>query len=222
NNLQAVALSDVAVRLTWDQVTGADSYEVQRDTGGSVTTFNPPQPQSAGSVVFDDTSALTPNTAYNYSVKAVNGSPAQKGAAAAAASTTTSMTAPTASVFSRNDAQVVLHWNVIPGIAGYRVFRSTDGSLGTRLGPDPTVGAGVSGYTDLAVAPGTNYFYSVQVVGTAANAGNPTVGPLATNTTMRDVANFRVTATTSTQVSLAWNASTESTLIGYVITRTGG
>jgi chitodextrinase/regulation of enolase protein 1 (concanavalin A-like superfamily) len=114
------------------------------------------------------------------------------------------------------------------GLAGYRVFR--DG------GTTPIATVTTTSFTDNGLAAGTTYTYRVAAFDNAsppnvsAAAGPVTATTLSGTTTPVDTTppsvptNLRVTATTSTSVSLAWNASTDSGtgVAGYRIYRNGG
>src|SRR5207249_3703485 len=123
--------------------------------------------QSGSTTQYID-AGLSPGAAYAYAIQATSASNA--GVVPSPASAITTMTAPVASVGTTTTSSVPLSWPTIAGVAGFRVYRSTDnGATFPRLGSDPTVGPGATGYTDSAVTPGTKYQYKVEVVGTAPN-----------------------------------------------------
>lgn len=114
--------------------------------------------------------------------------------------------------------------NGATGVAGYRVFR--DGGA-TAIGTSTT-----PTFTDTGVQPNTLYNYTVSAydAATPPNASAQS-GPVSVTTPPAQAGdttpptlptNFRVTSVTSTQVNLAWTASTDASGIGgYRIYRNG-
>ena len=81
--LTAAATSTTTIQVTWNQVSSATGYEVDRAEGsGAFSTV-----QSGLSATFYQDTGLQPNTQYRYQVRAVNGS--QKSSNSSAASATT-------------------------------------------------------------------------------------------------------------------------------------
>jgi hypothetical protein len=79
----ATAMGTTSIRLTWNQVPGADHYEVDRAApGGAFATVA----SSVGGTFYDDT-GLLPATAYRYQVRAASGAKLSQSSAEAAATT---------------------------------------------------------------------------------------------------------------------------------------
>ncbi len=86
--LDAVATSATTVRVTWNQVAGADTYQLDRAEGsGAFTNLR----SGLGSTFFED-DGLQENTQYRYQVRAVKGSAQSPNSAAV--TVTTSSTGP--------------------------------------------------------------------------------------------------------------------------------
>ena len=149
------------VRITWDSVSGADSYKVYRATSfsGEKTLIGSPTSTS-----FDDTSASA-GTTYYYWVKAVNScgesqyssyNTGYRGLCAVP-------TAP--SGVSASDGtytnKVMVTWDSVSGADSYKVYRATSpngakthiGSMGTS-----------TYYNDYSASVGTTYYYWVKAV----------------------------------------------------------
>lgn len=82
-NLTATATSATAIRVTWNQVSGADSYELDRSPGGG--NFATIQ-TGLTSTFFEDT-GLQPSTQYSYQVRAVKGTTKSSNSGGASATT---------------------------------------------------------------------------------------------------------------------------------------
>ncbi len=79
----AAATSTTSIRVTWNQVSGADSYELDRSAaGGGFATIQ----TGLTSTFFEDT-GLAPATAYTYEVRAVSGGVKSSNSTAAPATT---------------------------------------------------------------------------------------------------------------------------------------
>src|SRR5947208_1304891 len=116
--------------------------------------------------------------------------------------------------------QVSLAWDASSdnvGVTGYRVFRGAT-QVGTPTG---------TSFTDTGLSPSTAYSYTVKAIDAAGNlstASNtlPATTAAASGDTQAPTApaNLRTTAVGSTQVSLAWDASSDDVgVTGYRVFR---
>jgi hypothetical protein len=109
------------------------------------------------------------------------------------------------------------------GVTGYSVLRCA-GSGCTNFAAIISVGGGTTAYNDTSVAPSTTYSY--QIIATDA-AGNPSLpSNPASATTLADTqaptapVNLVATVAGSTQINLAWTASTDNVgVTNYLIQR---
>jgi len=95
----------------------------------------------------------------------------------------TPLAAPTGLAAMPGNGQVALNWNAVAEAAYYEVLRSL-----TNGGPyTPVAAVTATGYTDLSLANGTNYFYVVKAGNAIATSANSTevsarpVSPMPTN-----------------------------------------
>jgi hypothetical protein len=112
-----------------------------------------------------------------------------------------------------SSSQINLSWNASTGATGYRVYR------GVTL----ISSVAATSYSDTGLSPSTNYCYSVTAYNSAGESTQtsqacavtlaPPVSPPSTPT------GFVVTAASSSQINLSWNASTGAT--GYKIYKGG-
>ncbi|WP_306818504.1 fibronectin type III domain-containing protein [Archangium lipolyticum] len=116
-------------------------------------------------------------------------------------------------------SQVSLAWNTATdnvGVTGYIVFRD-----GTQVGT--TTG---TAYTDTGLSASTQYSYTVKARDAAGNQSVASTALSVTTASVSDtvppsqVSGLRSTGSTSSQVSLAWNAATDNVgVTGYIVFR---
>lgn len=143
--LAAVAVSAAQVNLSWSAVPLATSYAVSRN-GAVIAASIPGVSYSDGSV--------SPNTAYSYTVQAVNAN--GTGLASSPANVTTppaQVTGLTATALS--SSSIGTAWAATPGASTYTVDRG-----GTPVGTPAT-----NAFTDTGLAASTLYTYTVAANG---------------------------------------------------------
>ncbi len=161
--LSAVA-GNAQVGLSWDSVSGATSYNVERSTtsGQEVTITN------VSETSYVDT-GVTNGTTYYYEVAAVNagGESGNSSEVSVTPSATAPPLAPTGLSAVAGNAAVALSWNSSTGATSYNVERST------TSGQEVTI-ANVSGttYTNTGLTDGTTYYYEVSAVNANGPGGN--------------------------------------------------
>lgn len=158
------------VRLTWDAVTGAESYNLYWTNDGSA-----PSKQNGNRITGPESpfthASLVNNTEYRYVITARNAE--GEGAASEMASATPGvgpLPAPEELHAGIDDGQVRLSWDNVPLASSYDLYWTDDGSTPTAAS-NPIAGV-TSPYTHTGLTNGTTYTY---VVATASSAGE---GPL--------------------------------------------
>jgi uncharacterized repeat protein (TIGR02543 family) len=124
--LTARTRSYTSISLSWNTVTGADAYEIERSLSSSVSTFTPL------AEVSDETSyidfACESGKTYYYRVRAVDyigvGDKA-KGPFCTVRYAKASWPTLTLTAVSQNHRSIRLNWNALDGIQGYQVWRNT-------------------------------------------------------------------------------------------------
>ena len=154
--LTAATQSTTAIKLTWNAVTDATSYNVYRE-GSKIASV-------ATGTTYSDT-GLNPNTQYCYRVTAVNsvGESAQSNEACATtqAETTAVPSVPTnLTATAQSTTAIGLSWNSVSGATSYKVYRE-----GTYL----IVVTGTT-YSDTGLTPDTQYCYKVTAVNSAGES----------------------------------------------------
>lgn len=151
------------IRVTWDALTGATSYEVYRNTvdnSGTAVSLG----TTAGTLFDDNTAAAS--TTYFYYVAALNAcgnGPLSAGDSGITSDVPIAPQNVTASSDQCGFVQVA--WDAVAGATQYEIFRNTVDDSGTAvsLGTSP-----VTSYEDVTAVDGTTYFY---YVGAATDCG---------------------------------------------------
>ena len=224
--LSATAPSVAEVALSWNassDATGVAGYVVSRDgtaiatLGGSVTSYR-------------DTTVKAERT-YSYTVAAFDFAQNYSAQSDPAVVTTPVDNPPTVpggvTATAASSTEVAVAWTASTdtdgtGVAGYVVRRD-----GTAIA---TVGASATSYRDTTVQPSTTYSYTVSAFDTA-NKSSAASGPVTVSTPAPSVDNpptvpggVTATAASSTEVAVAWTASTDTDgtgVAGYVVRRDG-
>jgi fibronectin type 3 domain-containing protein len=218
NNVTATALSTNSIQVTWGTVAGATGYKVYRATSANTTaTRTLLDTVTTTSFTNGGLSAIT----YWYYITALNEDNVE-GALSESASMIPKPNAPSGvnAYGVDGEVQVRVNWSSVSGAESYRIYYAAS-STGAKTLAGSISNSGSSGiyfYYHEGTA-NTTYHYWV----TAVNAGGesdfslytadssamtPPVAPL----------NLRVTATTATSVTIAWNAvagATRYKVTGY-------
>lgn len=214
--LNASAIAITSVGLTWaasaDNV-GVSGYRIYRN-GAQVGT--------SASTNYTIT-GLTANTAYNFSVAAVDaaGNLSAQSSAISAQTLPDTIAPSVPGVPTSSDktiTSITINWTASTdniGVTGYRVYRN-----GTQVGT-PTA----TSFTDQGLTPSTTYAYTVAAVDGSNNASAQSAA--ASFQTLADTvapsAPMNLSSTVSgTTVDLSWTASTDNiAVVGYLIYRDG-
>jgi chitodextrinase len=232
----ATAASPNAINLAWTASTdnvGVTGYRVERCQGAGCSSFV--QVGTPTGTTFNDT-GLSASTSYSYRMRAadaagnLSGFSGVQSATTPAAPDTTAPTAPTALTATAVSAsQVNLAWSASidnVGVTGYRVERCQ--------------GAGCSNFVQIATPSGTtfnntglaaatSYSYRVRATDAAGNLSGYSSVQSATTQSPPDTQRpstpngFTATSVSSSQINLAWNASTDNVgVTGYRVERCQG
>ena len=200
-NLTAVADGTTAINLSWNSVTGANTYILYSATSADGTYSN------IATVTAPTTSyahtGRTEGTTYYYKVIARNSSGLAGDYSSVASATTvgSAPTAPTDLIATTTDGliQIGLTWTAVSGATTYSVSRSTDDITYTEIEPD----AATNSYTDSALSGNTVYYYKVQAKNASGTSPVSTVAQALTAPSMPS--NLATNADSSTQITLSWD-----------------
>ncbi len=158
---------DAHIALTWNAVSGADTYTVKR----SLTSGTGYSNLITGVAVanYDDTSAVN-GTPYFYMVSATNGRGEGPDSSEATATPAVPAAGPGPVSIAVGDAKVLLSWPAVGGATSYNVKRGT--TTGSYTVTTNTV---VPTFTDSTVTNGTTYYYVVTALSPAESANSTEV-----------------------------------------------
>jgi fibronectin type 3 domain-containing protein len=159
--VSATAQSSSSIRITWNSVSGATSYDVYYEVGSS-STKNFAGNTSSTSYTH---TGLTASTTYNYYIKAKNSSgesgyssfasartQSGSGGGGTAPSTPTGVTATAIS-----SSSITVSWNSVSNVEFYNIYRSSSMS-GTYTW---IMLSSSTSYTDTGLSANTTYYYKV-------------------------------------------------------------
>ncbi len=161
------------VRLSYSDVSGESSYEIQRsmDAGASWSPLATPGGGSAGGGYWEytDTTATTPGSTYSYRVRARNSWGTSAWSGTASAYKPNPPPAPTVLSATQIGFAIQLTWtDNSTNETGFEIQRRT--YLGS-YGPLVTVGPNTVQHTDPGLTGGQTYYYQIRAVG-GAQDGN--------------------------------------------------
>jgi fibronectin type 3 domain-containing protein len=162
SGLVASAMSSSRIDLTWSDVEGLTSYQVERSVDG--TNWTIVGTTGADVTAFSDT-GLAGSTTYSYRIQAINDAGASPYSTIASATTLASSSTPPAPpsnlTADANRNRVMLQWsdNSV-NEAGFRVERSSDN--GTSWSVIAEVGVDSKNSQDRSVRSGQTYLYRVR------------------------------------------------------------
>lgn len=119
---------DSHIALTWNAVSGADTYTVKRSLTSGTGYSNLATGVAVAS--YDDTSAVN-GTPYFYKVSATNGRGEGPDSSEATATPAVPAAGPGPVSIAVGDAKVILSWPAVVGATSYNVKRGTTNAVGT-------------------------------------------------------------------------------------------
>ncbi|MCH3963530.1 MAG: fibronectin type III domain-containing protein [Clostridium sp.] len=227
--LQALGLNESSIKLNWDVVSGADSYNIYRSDSeaGEYSKVG-----SASGTSYENT-GLESGKTYYYKITAVNGAGESEKSASASAATHNETPTPALpgvptglQASGLDESSIRLSWNNVSGADSYNIYRSE-----TEAGEYSKVGStsGTS-YEDTGLESGKTYYYKVTAVNGAgesersANAEATTHSEIPVPALPTVPSGLHAEGLDESRIELSWNNVSEAT--GYNIYRseseTGG
>ena len=221
SNVRAEATSDTEMKVSWNAVTGADSYEIQR--------FNPATPGTwgdlAGSAGADtdvtsgteqSDTGLTASTTYLYRVRMVKET-AKSGWSAVASGTTraTAPAVPTLVTTTTGQSMIRLSWQAVAGATAYHLEFLEGAQTHANfedVNTNPTrrtISGNFRNYVHTGLKAGTQYTYRLRAVLSTGNGDWTSAGgsPQTVQPWTKPVApDLTATSTVSTTITLTWDA----------------
>ncbi|MDR2741315.1 MAG: fibronectin type III domain-containing protein [Treponema sp.] len=168
DSVTATAQSATSILVSWDGVSGAESYNIYR--GDSVDGEYTLVTSSTGTSYTN--TGLSEDTIYYYKVSAVTGG--VEGPKSDCISAATLVLAPSGITATQlSSSGVLVSWNGVSGATIYKVYRYS----GSYPNSDLFVPVGSStetSYTDTGLSPSTTYYYKVSAAGKAVEGSQST------------------------------------------------
>jgi chitodextrinase len=235
-NLTATAASSSQINLAWTASTdnvGVTGYKVERCSGSGCANFT--QIATPTGTTFNNT-GLTASTSYSYRVRANDAAGNNSGfsntssATTPAGADTTPPTAPTnLTATAASSSQINLAWTASTdnvGVTGYKVERCSGSGCATFTQVATPTG---TTFNDTGLTASTSYSYRVRATDAAGNNSGYSSTSSATTPAGADTTpptaptNLTATAASSSQINLAWTASTDNVgVTGYKVERCSG
>jgi len=203
--IQGEAIQYNGVKLTWNEVSGAQGYEVERSGDGDykvVETIN------GGSNLTYTASDLTLNQSYKYRVRAFDLANGEKvyGAYSNEQTIKTKLDAPViASITSASYSSVKLTWSKVTGAEGYHVCQAASQGGTYALAQNITTG-GTTAYTRGGLSTGRTYYFKVlayrYVNGVKVYSGDSAIK---TGKTVLNTTKLSAASKSYNSIKLSWN-----------------
>jgi len=199
-NLVATVTSDFSIDVSWDAVSGATSYTLQRDT--STSFASPTIVTQAGTMV--TSGGLSQGTTYYYRVRAITAGMSGGWSTIANASTTnTAIVAPINLVAAVDSSTGInVSWGAVSGATSYTIHRDISPSFES---PNSTTQAGIT-LLSSGLSQGIKYYYRVKATGANGTSGWSTTAD-ATTTINAPVAPTVTAVTVITSTTWSWNSA---------------
>lgn len=157
--------TSTAIRINWYQAKNASGYRIYRYNASTKKWVNIKTVSGGSTLTYRDAN-LTPNTTYQYKVKAYrkSGGKTYWGTASSVLAAKTKSAAPakvTVTSYTSTATSITLNWNKVSGASGYRVYRY-DPKTKAYVNIKTVSGGSTVTYTDKSLAHDTTYKYKVK------------------------------------------------------------
>lgn len=198
--LAATATGSSTISVSWNTMSGATSYTLQRSTSANGTYT---QIYTGSTASYSD-SGLQANTTYYYEVKS-NDSTGSSAYSSSVNATTFPATPTGLAATPTGSSTISVSWSTVSGATSYTLQRSTSAS-----GAYTSVYTGATAsYSDSGLQGGTTYYYEVDAsAGTESSAYSSAVSALTYPATPTGLSG---SPSSPHKISVSWNAMTGAT-----------
>ena len=207
--LKARPISNSSIGVSWIPVTGAVSYKLSRELGGT-STWTTVQATIAHTASSYTDTGLLPGTLYNYELSSTN--TVGTSANSSTSSATTLVASPTVTGVVNSSSGIILSWPAVTGATAYKVEGSANnGVTWTTLAASQSALT----YSQNGLIPNSTHKYRVSAIGVSGTSAPSAIVPLTTFTAAP--AGITAVALFPTGVHLSWAAVPGAT--GYQLQR---
>jgi fibronectin type 3 domain-containing protein len=216
----AVANGANAITITWEPVTQASAYIIERSPDGTDSWQQVGPVGGVTTTSYQDT-GLSPSTQYFYQIFSTN-SAGNSTTGSNVVNTTTTVVAPAIpaqpTVAAQSGTSISVNWTSDTGAATYSVLRSPDGLANDYTSVYTTLDNATFSYLDPNLSPNTTYYYEI----VATNPGGASLPSVSASTATPQVQAYTpgtLTAMLSglSSIGLSWGISANAS--GYTIQR---
>lgn len=209
DDLDAAALSETEVQLTWTDVDGETGYRIERSLDGSA--WNTAASVDAGEEAFTDR-FLQPGTVYYYRIVAFND--IADASASSMEEVATPIDPPDTPVILSADAvgatRVVITWDDVDSETGYTVERAAPAGGAETWVALASLPAGSTSYTDNSAQPEQDYLYRIVAENLGGTTASENSSTISTPALMIPGALEQVSFTvSSSQATLEWSQAVD-------------
>jgi len=224
--LTATASLSTKVDLSWTDTQNENGYSVRRNTINNRSTATEVYNSHGPNILSWQDATVSPNTTYWYWVAAYNGCGTGITYSAATSVTTPiadKPTAPSNLIATGGPLKATISWSDNSNNeTNFKLERKIESGSWLTLA---TLPANTTSYVDNGLTAYTTYWYRVYASNAAGNSAYSNEDPatvLPDSSAPSVPTNLRVVSTTTTQVNLAWSASSDDfAVVGYYIYRNG-
>ena len=215
SGVSATAQSTSEILVSWNSVSGANSYEVYRSTS-SYGTYSQVGTTTSKSYL---TTGLTASTTYYYKVKAVNNCGMSDFSGYTSATTQSCIpTAPTGvKATTQSTTSINVSWNAVSNATSYEVHRATSSYYGTYSNIGTTTSIS---YIDNGLTASTTYYYKIKAANSCGTSSLSAAYNYATTKTCAVPSRptgVDATAQSTTSIGISWNSVSDA--ISYEVHR---
>lgn len=191
-----------SIDISWAGVSDTTEFQIFRSQSSGATEADYSAVATVSGTSFTDT-GLSPNTTYYYRVEAVYpGTNSQLSNEAQATPGSSAVTLE--GLDASSEGEVVISWSLADGVddGTVRLFRSTDGSLGSEVASISDLSTTM--WTDSSLDDGIQYYYTVRLETGTASVDSSQDSAV---TLLPAPENLSATATDVTSIDISWTAS---------------
>jgi fibronectin type 3 domain-containing protein len=196
-NVSTIVESATKIVVSWEAVTGAQSYEVFRSST-EAGAYNPIVVDISGTSYADETVTLNNDYFYKVSARNILGESPLSDAAFGA---TKPLAAPTGlNAFTQSASSIKITWNAVSGASGYKLYRAANSAGPYSLAATVTERS----FTDVGLTAMTAYYYKVSAVNGIGDGEQSEA--VSCTTLLSAPAGLAAAVLSNSSITISWNS----------------